>query len=90
MGRRVRVVRRSLAVANGDISTLSPWGRPLNDHFRCSAWEPSCQALFLEVMGENTDQRCSTLSLLQCGQNVNTQNLPAPANKLRKLVAKSR
>jgi hypothetical protein len=29
------MVRRSLAVANGDVPTLGPWGTSVNAHFWC-------------------------------------------------------
>ena len=67
LGRWVRVVRRSLAVANGDSITLSPRG-PVSMTAFGAVPGLSSQALFLEVITEDTDQHCSTLRLPQRGQ----------------------
>lgn len=55
-------------MANESNSDSTPGGGHVNDRFWCSAAHLSSQALFLEVMAEKTDQRCSTFVLPQCGQ----------------------
>ena len=52
LGRWVRVVRRSLTVANGDSTTLSPRGASVNDRFWCSARTQFSRALLRSDNGE--------------------------------------
>jgi hypothetical protein len=61
-------------VANGDISRLSPRGASVNARSWCKCCGFGSQALFLEVITEETDQHCSTFLLPQWEQT------PPPAS----------